>query len=293
MTRSTFVGGRHHAHRRRLRAHDHLRRAYGLLDRRVGAGRLLAPAPRRRCPQRGADRPRRSRLRAARLLRLRHRHARDRRPRRRWPPVQPLPRHQPLLADARVPDDRSQPPRRRHGLPHRPADGVPRLHRPHPAVGHTAAARAARRGLQHARHRQVASRPRRRTIGRRAVRPLAPRVRLRALLRLPPGRHQPLGAAPRARQPLRRATPHAATTGTTSPRTSPTRPCARSPRSTRPRPTVRSSSTSRSAPCTRRTTSHPSGSSRTGVRSTADGSSGATTCSRASSRPVSSLRAPR
>ena len=37
------------------------------------------------------------------------------------------------------------------------------------------------------------------------VRPLAARVRLRALLRLPPGRHQPLGAAPRARQPLRRA----------------------------------------------------------------------------------------
>ena len=143
-----------------------------------------------------------------------------------------------MLADAGVPDDRPQPPRGRHGVPHRPADGVPRLHRPDPALGDAAAAGAARRGLQHARDRQVAPRPRRRASVAGPVRPLAARVRLRALLRLPPGRHQPLGAAPRARQPLRRAAARAAATATTSPRTSPTRPSAPSPRSTRPRPTV-------------------------------------------------------
>ncbi len=184
------------------------RTAFSLADSVPGDYSL--PHPGRRRAQRGADRPRRPRLRAARLLRVRHRHAHDRRPRRRRPPVQPLPRHQPLLADARVPDDRPQPPRRRHGLPHRPADGVPRLHGPHPAVGDAAAARAARRGLQHARHRQVAPRARWRAVGRGSVRPLAARVRLRALLRLPAGRHQPLGAEPRPRQPLRRAAPRAA-----------------------------------------------------------------------------------
>ena len=54
------------------------------------------------------------------------------------------------------------------------------------------------------------------------VRPLAARLRLRALLRLPPGRHQPLGRRPRARQPLRRPAGRGPRTATTSPRTSPT-----------------------------------------------------------------------
>ena len=59
----------------------------------------------------------------------------DRRPRRRRPALQPLPRHVAVLADAGVPADRAQPPRRRHGLPHRHPDRLPRLQRPHPAVG--------------------------------------------------------------------------------------------------------------------------------------------------------------
>ena len=54
------------------------------------------------------------------------------------------------------------------------------------------------------------------------VRPVAARLRLRAPLRVPPGRHQPLVAQPRARQPLRRPAAHARPRGTTSPRTSPT-----------------------------------------------------------------------
>ena len=111
--------------------------AQSLEDATPGDYSLPRPAPGR--AQRGADRARRPGLRPARVLRLRHRHPGDRRPRRRRPPLQPLPRHQPVLADAGVPHDRPQPPRRRHGLPHRPADGVPRLHRPRPDVGGAAA----------------------------------------------------------------------------------------------------------------------------------------------------------
>ena len=61
--------------------------------RRVDARLRPAPAAARRRAQRRPDRARRPRLRAARLLRLRHRHADDRRPRRRRPALQPLPRH--------------------------------------------------------------------------------------------------------------------------------------------------------------------------------------------------------
>ena len=119
--------------------------------------------------ERGADRPRRPRLRAARVLRVRHRHPAHRRPRRRRPPLQPLPRDRALLADARVPADRAQPPRGRHGVPHRHADGaspatpgaVPRSAAPLPRVLRDA-------GYNTLARRQVAPRPRRRAIGSRA-----------------------------------------------------------------------------------------------------------------------------
>ena len=47
------------------------------------------------------------------------------------------------------------------------------------------------------------------TVGRRALRLVAARPRVRALLRLPAGRHQPLGPEPGLRQPLRRPAPPA------------------------------------------------------------------------------------
>ena len=72
------------------------------------------------------------------------------------PALQPLPRHRALLADPRLPAHRPQPPRRRHGLPHRHPDRPARLQRAHPAQRRDAAAPAARRRLQHLRGRQVA-----------------------------------------------------------------------------------------------------------------------------------------
>ena len=58
----------------------------------------------------------------------------DRRPRRRRPALQPLPRHRAVLADAGLPAHRPQPPPGRHGVPHRHPDRLPRLHGPHPAA---------------------------------------------------------------------------------------------------------------------------------------------------------------
>ena len=63
-----------------------------------------------------------------------------------------------VLADARLPAHRAQPPRRRHGLPHRHSDRAARLQRAHPAQRRHAAAHPARRRLQHLRGRQVAPR---------------------------------------------------------------------------------------------------------------------------------------
>ena len=66
---------------------------------------------------------------------------------------------------------------------------------------------APRRGVQHARRRQVAPRAEMGAERGRAVRPLAARARLRAPLRLPGGRHEPVGSGARARQRLYRPAP--------------------------------------------------------------------------------------
>ena len=85
--------------------------------------------------QRRAVRPRRRRLRAARVLRLRHRHPQHQPPRRRRPALPPVPHHRALLPDPRLPAHRPQPPLRRHGSHHRPRPRLPGLLRPHPQVG--------------------------------------------------------------------------------------------------------------------------------------------------------------
>ena len=87
--------------------------------------------------QRGAGRPRRRRLRPARLLRLRHRDAGDRRPGRGRRPAGQLPHHVAVLAHPRVPADRAQPPPQRHGPGGRPGDRLS------PATGASRRARTA------------------------------------------------------------------------------------------------------------------------------------------------------
>ena len=74
-------------------------------------------------------------------------------------PLPQLPRHGAVLAHPRLRAHRPQPPRRRHGLPHRHPDRLPRLQRSHPALGRDAASPAARRRLLDLRGRQVAPRP--------------------------------------------------------------------------------------------------------------------------------------
>ena len=63
--------------------------------------------------------------------------------------------------------------------------------------------------LQHLHGRQVAPDAEQPGDRRRALRPLAARPRLRAVLRLPRRRHQPVVPRPRLRQPPGRAAPHA------------------------------------------------------------------------------------
>ena len=205
----------------------------------------------------------------------------------RRPALQPLPRHRDVLADARVRAHRPQPSRGRDGVPRRHADGVSRATRAALPKSVTAAApRPARRGVQHARRSGSGTscpRGERSHAGPFDRWPLG--LRVRALLRVPPGRHEPVDAEPRPRQPLRRAARAATKTAITSPRTSPTRAIRYVARPAAGRagqavlPVLRDR-----ARCTRRTTSRPSGWSPTAAASTAVGSGGAPRSSPARSR---------
>ena len=187
---------------------------------------------------------------------------------------------------------RAQPPRGRDGLPGRHPAGLPRLRRPAAQDGRHAPPAPARRRVLDAGRRQVAPHPALAALGRRALRHLAARPRVRALLRVPAGRHQPLGPEPRLRQPLHR--PAAPARGGLPPQRGPGRPggphgAGPAAGGARASP---SSCTSPSAPCTRPTTWRPSGSTPTGACSTRGGTPGATSCSPASSPRAWCPRAP-
>ena len=124
--------------------------------RRVQPGVAGAPPRPGGRAERPVHRPRRHRLRPARLLRQPDQHAEPRRAGRRRAALQQHAHDRALLAVPLVHPDRPQPPLQRHGLHHRGLDGLPRRQRLHPvrerlALGDPAAAR-----LQHLRHRQVA-----------------------------------------------------------------------------------------------------------------------------------------
>ena len=177
------------------------------------------PRPAAGCAQRGADRARRPGLRAARVLRLRHRD----------PAIDGLAADglrynhfhvTSLCSPTRAClHDRPQPPRGRHGLPHRPARWrspgyTGRVPQSAATLPRRPARRAATTRTAIGKWHLVPSGERSR---RGPVRPLAARVRVRALLRVPAGRHQPLGPAPRRAttttssspsRPTRRLPPH-------------------------------------------------------------------------------------
>ena len=173
---------------------DHLRAAL----------RRLPPGARGR-PERADGGARRRRLRPARLLRRRVRHPAHRPGRGRRAALQPLPRHLGVLCDPGRAAHRAQPPRGRDGRDRGGCARVPRLHRPDPALGGDAGPGAARPGVQHDGGRQVAPDAEGRVLVGRPVRALAAGHGLRALLRLPRGRDQPVGTRAGPRQHPHRA----------------------------------------------------------------------------------------
>ena len=212
--------------------------------RRIRAGVAGAGARQAGRAQRAVHRARRHRLRAARLLRLADRHAEHRSARPERPALHQHAHHGAVLAVALVHPDRPQPSLERDGVHHRRLGRLSRLQRRHPVRERLPLRDPARARLQHLRARQVAPDAGRADQRRRALRSLAARPRLRALLRLPGRRHQPVLPRSGLRQPSGRAAEDAR--GGLSPdrRIWSTRRSASSPTPSRSRPTSRSSSTS-------------------------------------------------
>ena len=183
-----------------------------------------------------------------------------RRARRRRPALHQHAHHRAVLAEPVLHRHRPQPPQQRHGRHHRAG---------HRAIRATTASIPFENGFLSemlveqgyntymvGKWHLTPEQPRDR---RRAVRPLAARPRLRAVLRLPRRRHQPVVSGPGLRQPPGRA---AATPGAgLPPDRGPGRQVDRSssPTPSRSTPTSRSTCTSASVPRTRRTTSPRSG----------------------------------
>ena len=151
-----------------------------------------------------ADRARRRRVRAARMLRFEPRHADLRRLGRAWASLPQLPHDRPLLADALVPHDRAQPSRERHGPRHRSRHGVPGIRRAHPEGEPVPARSAGAARVRGVGGRQVAPDTGRRGESRGPPRSMAAGPRLRAFLRVLRRRDAPERARARVRQPLRR-----------------------------------------------------------------------------------------
>ena len=156
-------------------------------------------------PERPVHRARRHGLRSARLLRQPDRDAELRRDRRERAALQQHAHDRAVLAEPLLHRHRAQPPRQRHGVHHRARDGIPGLQRRHAVRERDAVGDPRRAGLQHLHGRQVAPDAEQPGDRGRAVRPLAAGAGLRALLRLPRRRHEPVVSRPRLRQPPGRA----------------------------------------------------------------------------------------
>ena len=124
--------------------------------RRVEPGVAGADARPQGRPERALRRPRRHRVRAARLLRQPDRDADLRRARGGRPALQQHAHDGALLAEPRLHRHRAQPPQQRHGLHHRVRHRLPGLQRDHAVRERDALGDAARARLRHVHGRQVA-----------------------------------------------------------------------------------------------------------------------------------------
>ena len=255
-------------------------------------GPYTQPIAARGHAQRGLHRPRRRGLLGHGAVRRPDRDAEHQPDRRSRPRLHELPHDRAVLADALVPDDRPQPHHERHGHDHRGGIGLPELQRPHPVRVRDDRRGARRARLEHVHDRQVAPDARGRDEPRVAQGPVADRPRLRALLRVPRRRDQPVVSGSGLRQPPGRAA--LAARGGLPPhrRTSPTRRSRSSRTRRRSRPTSRSSSTTARAPATRRTTRRRSGPTSTRASSTWATRPTASSCSSARRSSASSPSRP-
>ncbi len=162
--------------------------------------------------ERRHGRPRRRRVRAARVLRLGHRDAEHRPARQERRALRQLPHHRAVLAHPVLPSDRPQPSFERNGARRGSRPGFPRVLRSDPASKRLPLRDPRGERVRLGRGGQVAPHTRGRDARGRAARELAGRARLPALVRVPWWRDPPVRAQPVPGQPCSSA-PAAPRTG--------------------------------------------------------------------------------
>ena len=174
-------------------------------DSIAGLDAVHAAGGARRRAQRRVHRPRRRGLLGDGALGRPDRDAQHQPAGRARPDLHELAHDRAVLADPLVAAHRPQPHHERHGVHRRGHHGLPQRQRPHPVRVRHHRRGAGRARLEHLHARQVAPRRRRRDEPGLDQAELAHRPGLRALLRLPRRRDQPVVSRPGLRQPPRRA----------------------------------------------------------------------------------------
>ncbi len=235
----------------------------GVIGRTADESSPAWPAPmraRKGAPERAVRRARRHRLRPPRLLRQPDRDAELRRARRRRAALHQHAHHGAVLAEPLVHPHRAQPPQQRR-WPASPSSppAIPGYNGIIPFENGMLSEMLLAHGYNTFMVGKWHLTPSNQETAAGPVRPLAARPRVRALLRLPRRRHEPVVSRPRLRQPPGRAAGDARRRATTSPRTWSTSRSSSSPTPSRSTPTSRSTCTCASARRTRRTTCPRSG----------------------------------
>ena len=203
--RADGPGGRYRAAQPRTQGASHgagrVRRAHRAVAPRVRTVVARAGPRAGGSAQRRRRAARRRRLRPDRPVRVRHRHPHVRPARRGRRHLHQLPHHGAVLTDTGVRAHRAQPPQRRDGPDHRPVAGIPRVRRHHLPPPRVPPRHAHAGRMGGVRGREVAPDPPRPAAPRRPAHELAPRPRVRALLRVLRRREPPVRSQPDPRQP--------------------------------------------------------------------------------------------